>query len=64
MFTVYPDPGVTRCFNCQAFGHVATRYEGTIVCSLRGEEGRGWQSPDCQQEQIGRSTHQGNLCEL
>ena len=47
-FTVYPDPGVTRCFKCQAFGHVAARCEGTIVCSLCGEEGHGWQSPDCK----------------
>ena len=46
-FIVYPDPGITRCFKCQSFGHIAARCEGVMVCSLCGVEGHGWQSPQC-----------------
>ena len=46
-FIVYPDPGITRCFKCQNFGHIAARCERVMVCSLCGVEGHGWQSPDC-----------------
>ena len=46
-FTVYPDPGVTRCFKCQRYGHIAARCENIVICSLCGVEGHGWQSPEC-----------------